>query len=266
MNSHMFEKLDEQSPASIRELLKAVLMSENPIEGLESMMRSGLMRRILPEVAELEGERAAQDPVFHPEGNVWEHSKIVISGLIGYDWMVMLAALLHDIGKPASMIKSEDGRIRNPEHAEIGAEMARAVMLRLEFADVDVERVYQLVLLHMKMHKVDQMRPGKLAEILKRKDIRDLIALQHADSMPSIHPKKSRKAFLEAKLAELEQPKVQASAKNFVDGALLISLGFSPGQRFREIISAGAQAQSLSAFADLEGARSWVVQNFQDVA
>lgn len=263
MNIIEIAKREKLPPALVRNLLKFVFESDDPISGLELMLSSGLMQRVLPEVVELSGERAVQDPEFHPEGNVWIHSKIVMSGLFASkDWILILAGLLHDIAKPVSMIHSKlDGRVRNPEHAEIGAEMARAIMLRLEFDERDINRVYNLVLNHMRMHKVDLMRPGKLVELLKRPDIHDLIALQHADSMPAIHPQKSRKAFLEAKLAEMNGDKPKAK-KPLVDGALLISLGFRPGSGLRQIKDEGAAAESRGDFNNEQGARAWVIANF----
>lgn len=264
MNIIEIAKRDELPPALVRSLLKFVFESDDPISGLELMLSSGLMQRVLPEVVELSGERAVQDPEFHPEGNVWIHSKIVMSGLFASkDWILILAGLLHDIAKPVSMIRSKlDGRVRNPEHAEIGAKMARAIMERLEFEQRDIERVCNLVLNHMRMHKVDLMRPGKLVELLKRPDIHDLIALQHADSMPAIHPQKSRKAFLEAKLAELNSDQKPKASKPLVDGALLISLGFQPGDAFRQMKELAAAAESHGAFSDADSARAWVIANF----
>lgn len=253
------------SGREVRDLLKEIMESSQPIHWLDVLMASDLMKVWLPELVALNGEKGEQDPEFHPEGNAWVHSKIVLSNMLGHghDWVLLLGALLHDVGKAPSQSREKDGRIRNPEHAEVGAVMVREIGRRLEMEEADIDRMSELARLHMKMHKVDKIRPGRLDELLKHRFIMDLIALQHADSMPAIHPWKSRKNFLLAKLQEKAEAQVAKSSKPkaIVDGSLLISLGFMPGPSFKAMLAAAVEAEASDAFADRDGAVAWIRAN-----
>lgn len=183
--------------------LKAVLCSADPVTGINGWLDSGRLAAVVPEMMELCGELGEQDPVWHPEGNAFVHTLLVVGNLAGSHFVLMLAGLLHDIAKPQTQKRWTGGGISNHGHDVLGAEMARVICRRLQVSDDETDRVCELIRLHMKMHKVTKLPDNELAELLKRSDIGDLIILQHADSQGTGHPDRanhSRKAFLAEKL------------------------------------------------------------------
>lgn len=249
--------------------LKGILTSGNPLLGLDYMMDSGLMKEIIPELVECDGPRGDQDPLWHPEGNTWIHSRFVVQNLIGQPFEVVLGGLLHDVGKPDTQDRREDGRITNYGHAEVGADMALEIARRLKLSSASSNRVVELVRLHMKMHTVREMRPGKLRNLLEREDIHDLIALQHADARGKGpfcdgNPYTQRE-FLLGRLDELEQvddPALRLGAPMLVTGDVLIDLGFAPGPDFRTMLDEAREAQHAGEFANIETAKQWVEGRF----
>lgn len=253
------------SPERIRDELKKILVGKDPVRGLDLMADCNLMAHILPEVIELQGPKGMQDPVWHPEGNVWVHSRLVVDQLKGGSFELVLGGLLHDIAKPDTQLIHEDGRISNYGHAEVGAKKAKVICTRLKLSAEETDRVTTLVAMHMKMHDVLGLRPGKLATLLERSDIQDLIALQHADSMGTTcecRMDKSRKNFLEEKLLQHRSAREITPFKPVITGQTLIELGFAPGPIFRQILEEAACAQREGAFCDDNSARDWLQDRF----
>jgi poly(A) polymerase len=248
--------------------LEGILTSPHPLTGLDVLMDTGLMRQILPEIAECDTAAGEQDPVWHPEGNTWVHTRKVVGNLTGGSFPLMLGGLLHDVGKPRTQERHADGRISNHGHAELGAEMACAITRRLKMSNECSHRVVELVRLHMTMHAVDELRRSKLVALLERDDIQDLIALQHADATGTGCPdcqERSRRDFLKAKLKELSEAAEAAQrpgATPLVTGDVLIGMGFTPGPAFKGMLSEALDAQREGAFSDAEKAKEWVRQRF----
>src|SRR5207253_3267406 len=105
----------------------------------------------LPEVAETNTARGEQDPNGHPEGNTWEHTRLVTELLNkrGLPPEIVLAGLLHDIGKPETQVRRAGGRITNYNHDGVGAEMVGNIAERLKFSAEETERIEHLVRMHM---------------------------------------------------------------------------------------------------------------------
>lgn len=176
----------------------------------------------------------------------------------------MFGGLLHDIGKPATQQILGEGRITNHKHAEGGAEMGKAICSRLKLSSEESFRVIELIRLHMTIHFVKEMRPGKLAEFLERSDIYDLIALQHADVMGTARvdrAESSHKTFL---LSKIEEMKEIIKEPPLVDGDLLIEWGFEPGPKIRVIKIEALRAQREGQFKDIQTARKWVMNIFKE--
>lgn len=248
--------------------LEGILTSAHPLTGLDVLMDTGLMKEILPEVAQCNTAAGDQDPVWHPEGNTWMHTRLVVANLTGGSFPLMLGGLLHDVGKPRTQKRHSDGRISNHGHAEVGAEMARAITRRLKMSNVCSYRVTELVRLHMTMHAVDELKRSKLVALLEREDIQDLIALQHADATGTACPdcqERSRRDFLAAKLKELSEAAEAAQrpgATPLVTGDVLIGMGFKPGPAFKGMLSEALDAQREGAFSDADQAKEWLRKRF----
>jgi poly(A) polymerase len=121
------------SPERIRDEIVKILVDAHRVRGFDLLDRSGLLAVILPEVEALKG--CEQPEQFHPEGDVFVHTRIML-GLLGPEASgpQALAVLLHDIGKPPTRsFDPTDRRVRFNGHDRVGAEMAEQVMTRLRF-------------------------------------------------------------------------------------------------------------------------------------
>lgn len=264
------------SQQRIRDELKGILTSPDPVRGLELLMELGLMQYILPEVVRLNGPEGDQDPIWHPEGNVWAHTRLVVSHLAGSSFELVLAGLLHDIGKPDTQVRHENGRISNHNHEFVGADIARNICRRLRMTNKQVEAVAELVANHMRMHVADRMRKGTLGVLMLRPDFDELVALQNADAMGCTSAEsKSLREFFRNKRLELEQSQAACNGDDngqsakfvpLLNGHVLKNLGLKPGPIFAEILSAGLEAQLEGQFQDLSGAEAWVRQHHLPVA
>lgn len=264
--------LNKVSSERIREEMRGILAAPKPSIGLDMMMNSGLMERVIPEMLPMDGPKGKQDPIWHPEGTAWTHTKMVVDHLAlngnGKNFPLMMGGLLHDIAKPLTMVEKPDGRISNPKHDVVGAEMAKDIAQRLKLSKNDVSLIEKIVAQHMTMHAVREMRPGTLATLLKKPEIPELIEMQNADAngkgvaRPS---DASHRQWLQQKLEELKQaedPNKRLDAKPIVDGNLVAELGFPKTSVRSEIIKAASDAQHEGAFSNAEQAREWILKNY----
>lgn len=250
------------SSERVRDEIKGMLTSSNPVRGMQIMMDSGLMKQVLPEVYKLRGPKGRQDPIWHPEGTVWTHTKLVLKNLTGGSFERMMGGLLHDVGKPATQKFWPDGGISNHGHDAKGAEITQEIARRLKLSANQQDRISELVRLHMAMHEVTVMRPGKLTAILERPDVMDLIEIQHADATGTKRSDldKSHKDFLLQKLEELKESG-KLGEKPIVNGHMLLAMNIKPGPHFKAVIEAARDAQREGDFTNQEGAQRWLDEN-----
>ncbi len=254
-------------------------------------METGLMAQFMPEMLDTTDPHCGrQDPVWHPEGSVFVHTKLVLSELVkqGAAFELLLAGLLHDVCKPATMkIELEpsattdgDGqtfmveRITNYGHAEKGAVVAEAICRRLKLSSKQTFRIAEIVRLHMQMHSFNDpaIRRSKFVRLMEHEHIMDLIMMQHADALGTGRTEAERasaslKSFYLSQLEALRNnptPSLRAGAECLVDGALIKELGFKPGPVFRVIKEAGFEAQHDGEFTDAAGARAWLVKHAEE--
>jgi putative nucleotidyltransferase with HDIG domain len=268
---------------TIAKELEKTLLGKEPVAAMELLMECGLMAEILPEMLPMCGELGEQDSIWHPEGNAWVHTLMVLAEAAKEDsqdksFAFMLGVLLHDIAKPntkETRVENHDGRlvlrISNNKHDKVGAEMAAVICDRLRLPKETRQRVCDLVELHMSMHRFNDpgVKPGTLVKLLQRPDIMDLIKLQHADAMGTGRTEEERqraslRQFYLEKIASLNASPVPAQRLNapaLVDGALLKAHGFNPGPIFKLIKGRAFVAQHQGEFADLEGANQWLIAN-----
>ena len=245
------------SPERIRDELVKVFTASTRVRGWDLLDASGLMKEVLPELETLKG--CEQPPQFHPEGDVFVHTRLVLSLLPAETVSVPLAfgALFHDIGKPAcARVDVEDGgRIRFNGHEHVGAEMTAKVMRRLRFSNHEIEATTEAVRNHMAFKDVQQMRVAKLKRFLARPGFGDELELHRADCLGS-HAMLDNYDFLHAKQVEFSsEPLIP---KPFVTGHDLILLGLKPGPEFKAILEAAQNRQLEGGFADREAALAWL--------
>jgi poly(A) polymerase len=246
------------SAERIRDELVKILLHPRRVRGFDLLDESGLLREILPEMEALKG--CAQPPQFHPEGDVFVHTRIMLS-LLGPDVSVplVLSVLLHDIAKPATYAVDPDGRIRFSGHDKLGAQMTEAIMTRLRFSRREIDATVEIVAQHMAFKDVQQMRVAKLKRFMARPHFADEMELHRVDCTSS-HGALDNYDFLRARQEEFAaEPLIPPP---LITGRDLLALGLPPGPRFREILDAVEARQLEGTLRDREAALEWVRREF----
>jgi putative nucleotidyltransferase with HDIG domain len=223
------------SPERIRDEFSKILCSPRRSHGLDLLVSSGLIRHVIPEVTALIG--CDQPPEWHPEGDVYTHTRIML-GLLGTDppLELCLAVLLHDIAKPPTRTVDEgSGRIRFNGHDALGARMAEEILRRLRYPNAVVEAVVAMVARHMQFMHVQQMRTAKLKRFMSTPTFAEEIELHRVDCASS-NGFTDNYEFLLAKSAEFAAAPLIPPP--LVTGKDLIRMGQQPGPRFKEILEA----------------------------
>jgi poly(A) polymerase len=248
------ETIKSVSAERIREELVRIFLSRQRLRGWDLLEASGLMKAILPEIEALKG--CEQPPQFHPEGDVFRHTRLMLS-LLPNEVSVPLvfSVLLHDIGKPATASVDETGRIRFSGHDKLGATMTESVMQRLRFSRAEIEATVEAVDQHMVFKDVPNMRVSRLKRFMARPHFADELELHRVDCLGS-HGMLDNYEFLKAKAAEFENEPIIPPP--LVRGDDLIAMGMKPGPRFGEILEAVQTRQLEGTLREREEALRWV--------
>lgn len=215
----------------IRDELLSMLESPARGRGLDLLQESGLLAHILPEVEALRG--IPQPPEYHPEGDVYTHTRMALELLRRPSRILALAVLLHDIGKPPCY--SKDTQIRFHGHAEHGARMAEQVCRRLRMSNDETAQVRDLVHGHLRFMHAKEMRPGTLRRFLSLPHINDHLELHRVDCLAS-HKNLDNYLFCRRELKKMRSE--PPPPLRLVTGDDLIAMGYEPGPIFREILAA----------------------------
>lgn len=232
------------SPERIREELVKILTRPGTARGFALLSESGLMKQILPEIEIMKG--VEQPPEFHPEGDVFIHTRMLLEKLEGSDRVLALGALFHDVGKPPTFA-IRDGRIKFYEHAPIGAKMTEKIMKRLRFSNEEIEAVCACVENHMKFADVQKMREGKLKRFVTRPTFLTELELHKIDCESS-HGKLDNYYFLKEKLKEFA--KEELKPKPLVNGHDLMALGMKAGPAMKPLLEELYELQLEGKFKD----------------
>ena len=250
--------INEISAERIREELVRIFLSPNRVRGWDLLDASGLMRALLPELEAMKG--CQQPPQFHPEGDVFQHTRIMLE-LLPEDVSLplVLSVLFHDIGKPPTSAVDEEGRIRFNGHDRVGAEMTEAIMERLRFSRAEIEATVEAVRQHMVFKDVPNMRVAKLKRFMARPTFDDELELHRVDCASS-HGMMDNYDFLRQKKEEFANEPIIPPP--LVRGDDLIAMGMKPGPKFGEILEAVETRQLEGALKDREEALAWVKAEF----
>jgi putative nucleotidyltransferase with HDIG domain len=254
------DTIGEISAERIREELIRIFLSPERARGWDLLDASGLMKQILPELEAMKG--CAQPPQFHPEGDVFQHTRIML-GLLPDEVSLplVLSVLFHDIGKPPTASVDEEGRIRFNGHDKLGAEMAEALMERLRFSRAEIDPTVEAVRQHMVFKDVPNMRVAKLKRFMARPTFADELELHRVDCESS-HGMLDNYEFLQRKQEEFAHEPIIPPP--LVRGDDLIVLGMKPGPRFGEILEAVETRQLEGTLRDREEALAWVKQEYEN--
>lgn len=224
------------SAERVRDEIARILTEGGARRGFELLDATGLLQEVLPEVAALKG--VAQPPEFHPEGDVWTHTMIMLEGLREPSLTLALGVLLHDIGKPATFRIA--GRIRFDGHVEKGIEIAQAMLNRLKFPNHVIETVEALIGNHMKFMEVPRMRDSTLKRFMRQPDFEEHMQLHRLDCLSS-HGGLDNYDFVRRKQQEV--PPEELKPKPLLTGRELIAAGYRPGPSFGKVLSELEDAQ-----------------------
>lgn len=194
---------------------------------------SGLLQQVLPEISAMKG--VEQPPQFHPEGDVYVHTLLLLDKLPRPCPMTLAwGALLHDVGKPATFRVAPD-RIRFDGHVEVGVKMAQEICQRLHFSNHDTEHILALIDNHMKFAHVTKMKESTLKKFLRLPRFAEHLELHRIDCLSS-HADLTSYTFAREKLASI--PADEIRPQPLITGDDLIQAGYEPGPRFKEILTA----------------------------
>jgi tRNA nucleotidyltransferase/poly(A) polymerase len=250
--------IGEISAERIREELVRIFLSPQRARGWDLLDASGLMRQVLPELAVMKG--CAQPPQFHPEGDVFRHTRLMLELLPNeVSLPLVLSVLFHDIGKPPTSSVDEAGRIRFNGHDRVGAEMTEALMQRLRFSRAEIEATVEAVRQHMVFKDVPNMRIAKLKRFMARPTFADELELHRVDCASS-HGMLDNYKFLTRKQEEFANEPIIPPP--LVRGEDLIALGMKPGPRFGEILEAVETQQLEGELREREEALAWVMKEY----
>ncbi|MGA3169951.1 MAG: CCA tRNA nucleotidyltransferase [Chthoniobacteraceae bacterium] len=248
-------EIHDVSAERIREELARIFLSPNRVRGLDLLDQSGLLAQIIPEMLALKG--CEQPPQFHPEGDVWVHTRAML-GLLPAQVSVPLvfAVLFHDIGKPPTRsLDPAEGRIRFNAHDKVGAAMTREIMGRLRFSREEIEATVEAVDQHMVFKDVQNMRVAKLKRFMARAGFEEEMELHRVDCQSS-HAMLDNYDFLRARQEEFaNEPLIPPP---LVTGNDLIALGWKPGPKFKEVLDAVQTRQLEGTLTTHEEALEWI--------
>jgi len=249
--------LSRISPERIRDEFSKILISPRRGTGLETLVQTGLIRHIVPEILATIG--CDQPPEWHPEGDVFTHTRIMLEMLEpDAPLELCLAVLLHDIGKPPTRTFDEEAnRIRFNGHDAVGAEMAETILRRLRYPNDTIAAVVPMVARHMQFMNVQKMRTAKLKLFMAAPRFADEMELHRVDCGSS-NGFTDNYEFLKAKAQEFAaEPLIPPP---LVSGKDLIQLGLSPGPSFKEILDAVQTEQLEGRILDREPALAYLKQ------
>ena len=235
------------SAERVRDEIVRILTEGGARRGFELLDESGLLKEVLPEIAAMKG--VEQPPEFHPEGDVWVHTLLMLDGMRSPSGTLALGVLLHDVGKPATFRIAE--RIRFDGHVEKGVEIARSILGRLRFPGQVIEDAVALVENHMKFRDVPHMRESRLKRFLRMDGFEEHMELHRLDCLSS-HGGLDNYDFVRAKQREMPPEVLRPVA--LLTGLDLIAAGFVPGPRFGPALRAVEDAQMENRVATKEAA------------
>ncbi len=246
------------SAERIQQELTMIFTGESPELALDMLHDTGILAVLLPEVEAMRG--VAQPPQYHPEGDVYEHTRLMLKAMAFPDELTAWSVLLHDVAKPLTYFVDETGRIRFFGHEQKGAELAKKIMSRLRFSRQAIDRVSRAVKNHMRFASVLQMRKDKVRRLLADDNFPLELELHRLDCISS-HALMDVFTFLLDKI--VEQSGEVKLPPPLLTGRDLIELGFKPGPKFKKILNKVSGLQLKNNLKTKEQAIAFVKQKFK---
>ena len=250
-------KIKQISAERLQEELNKILTRTGTRRGFELMTGTELLREILPEVDRLQG--VEQPPLFHPEGDVWQHTLMMLellpqNGEHAGNRPLAWSALLHDVGKAVTRTEDEKG-VHFYGHVRSGEEIADDIMQRLRFSRADREVITNLIHYHMVFMNVQKMRKSRLKRFLRMPDFDLHLELHQLDCLAS-HNILDNYEFCRNQLRHLDEEDLHPP--RLLTGDDLLALGIAPGKVMGEILRVLENAQLEGTIATREDAEKFI--------
>ena len=241
----------------VRDELTKMLTEGHVRRAFELLDETGLLAEVLPEIAKMKG--VEQPPQFHPEGDVWVHTLMLLEQLEpGCSATLAWGALLHDVGKPPTFKRAAD-RIRFDGHAAMGVAMGAEICRRFRFSNDDTRQILALIENHMRFMDAQRMKSSTLKRFFRLERFEEHLALHRMDCLAS-------NGFLDhwefVREHWLATPEEQVRPRPLITGRELIAAGYKPGAGFREMLRVAEDAQLEGTIATAEDALRLVREQF----
>jgi poly(A) polymerase len=249
------------SAERLRDELTKLLTEGAARQGLQLLDETGLLEQVLPEVAAMKGVK--QPPQYHPEGDVWTHTLLMLTELpMGTAPTLAWGVLLHDVGKPPTfrpMAETGD-RIRFDGHVDVGVRMGEEICRRFRFSNEDTQQILALIANHMRFKDVERMRPATLKRFVRLPRFQEHMELHRLDCSSSNRRLQSYN-FVARMLKET--PPEQIRPAKLLTGNDLCELGYKPGPLFSQILTSLEDAQLEGQVHTQEEAKGYVSRKFK---
>ncbi|MBZ5656313.1 MAG: CCA tRNA nucleotidyltransferase [Acidobacteriia bacterium] len=250
-------QIHQVSRERVREELTKMLTEGRAHRAFQLLDESKLLEQVLPEIAKMKG--VEQPPQFHPEGDVFVHTLLLLEKLpAGCSKTLAWGALLHDVGKPPTFRVAPD-RIRFDGHVEVGVKMAAEICRRLRFSNDETDQILALVDNHMRFADAQRMKESTLKKFLRLPAFDEHLELHRIDCLSSNGIVESYEYVREKLLA---MPPEAIRPTPLITGRDLIEAGYEPGPRFKEVLAAVEDAQLEGRLASREAAMEYVRREF----
>jgi len=241
----------------VRDELTKMLTEGHARRAFQLLDETGLLQQVLPEIVRMQG--VEQPPQYHPEGDVFTHTLLLLDQLeAGCSPTLAWAALLHDVGKPPTYRNAPD-RIRFDGHVEVGVAMAAEILRRFRFSNDDTHQILALIQNHMRFADAPRMKTSTLKRFFRLQNFEEHLALHRMDCMAA-NCNLDHWNFVKARYESMPAEAVRPTP--LLTGRELIAAGYHPGARFREILQAIEDAQLEGALTTPEQAIAHILAHF----
>ena len=254
-------EVSQVSAERVREELTRMLTEGAADRALALLDETGLLKHVLPEVAAMKG--VEQPPQYHPEGDVWTHTLLMLKGLtVGSPTTLAWGILLHDVGKPPTFrpVSETGDRIRFDGHVDVGVRLAETICRRLKFSNEDTVQILALIANHMRFIDVKKMRASTLKRFIRQPRFDEHLALHRLDCLSS-HRRLDAYDFVRRTLEETPPEEIRPA--RWLTGEDLQALGYQPGPLFAEILRSLEDAQLESVINSRQQAIDYVERHYR---
>jgi tRNA nucleotidyltransferase/poly(A) polymerase len=255
----MAPQIEIVSAERIRQELEKILTEGGSARGLDLLKETGLLKIVLQEIQAMVG--VEQSPVYHPEGDVYRHTRKALSILDRIDTPgtdLAWAVLLHDVGKPPAYDPGL-GKKAFVRHSSIGKKVSREILKRLRASNSTVDTVGEAVGKHMTFLNMERMKESTLKRFVRSDLFPLLLELFRIDSLASSG---QLEVYEVAKAAYQKYVFEEPEVEPLIGGRDLIELGFTPSPLFGQILFDVEEEQLEGNLIDTEQAKKYVLQKY----